>query len=46
MIFEKIIKTGNGTIEYNEFVEAMRKYELGLSNEQLYELMRSIDKGR
>lgn len=43
--FRKYDKDGNGSVEYNEFVEAMRKLELGLTNEQLYELMRSIDTG-
>ena len=42
--FKNYDRDGNGKIEYDEFVEALKQQNLGLSNDQLYELMRSIDK--
>ena len=35
---------GDGRIDYSEFLIAMRKLNLGLSDSQIYDLMRSIDK--
>ncbi|CAM9498254.1 unnamed protein product [Chrysoparadoxa australica] len=35
---------GNGTIEYEEFVNTLRKLDIGLSDSQIFELMRGIDK--
>jgi hypothetical protein len=42
--FDSLTKGGNGELSYVEFVEAMKKYDLGLSNEQLFSLMQSLDK--
>lgn len=33
----------DGTIEYNEFFGLLKSLDIGLSNDQIYELMRSID---
>ncbi len=41
--FQKYDKDGNGKIDYDEFIEAMKKQKLGLSNDQLYDLMRTLD---
>eukprot|EP00904_Undaria_pinnatifida_P006940 jgi/Undpi1/3376/HiC_scaffold_15.g06749.m1 len=35
---------GDGNIEYEEFVNTLKKLEIGLSDEQVFELMRGLDK--
>ncbi|CAN0114314.1 unnamed protein product [Pylaiella littoralis] len=35
---------GDGTIEYEEFVNALKALEIGLSDDQVFELMRGLDK--
>jgi len=41
--FKSHDKDGNGSIDYDEFIDIMKDYQIGLSNEQIYDLMRSID---
>ncbi|KAG5179686.1 serine/threonine protein phosphatase [Tribonema minus] len=35
---------GSGTIEYEEFVNTLKRLDIGLSDAQIFELMRGIDK--
>jgi EF-hand domain pair len=35
---------GNGTIEYEEFVNTLKRLDIGLSDAQIFELMRGLDK--
>eukprot|EP01117_Protostelium_nocturnum_P008738 TRINITY_DN3132_c0_g1_i2.p1 TRINITY_DN3132_c0_g1~~TRINITY_DN3132_c0_g1_i2.p1 ORF type:complete len:906 (-),score=379.45 TRINITY_DN3132_c0_g1_i2:34-2751(-) len=42
--FQKIDLNSDGCLTYDEFVDALSKQGLGLSNDQLYDLMKSIDK--
>lgn len=41
--FNKFDTNHDGTIEYNEFFKLLKDLDIGLSNDQIYELMRSID---
>lgn len=34
---------GDGKLSYDEFITGVKKYNLGLSNDQIYDLMRTID---
>lgn len=43
-VFKSYDKDGDGCLDYGEFINAMKKLDLGLTNDQLYDLMRSIDK--
>ncbi|PRP77832.1 serine/threonine protein phosphatase-like protein [Planoprotostelium fungivorum] len=42
--FQRFDTNSDGRLTYDEFVEALQSQKLGLTNDQLYDLMRSIDK--
>ena len=44
--FKKYDLDGDGKVSYEEFMTGIQKYNLGLTNDQIYDLMRSIDKVR
>eukprot|EP00727_Mastigamoeba_balamuthi_P002950 m51a1_g12652 hypothetical protein (530) ;mRNA; f:420-2823 len=41
--FEEIDKDGSGTISYKEFTQALERFDLSLTSEQIYDLFHSID---
>jgi len=42
-VFDSYDSNKDGTISYDEFMDALRKYDLGFSEEQLYDFMTSVD---
>lgn len=44
--FATMDTNGNQIIEYDEFVAVLLKFDIGLSKEQIFDLMRTIDKNR
>jgi protein phosphatase len=41
--FSSLDKDGSGAISYGEFVDALKSFDLGLSEMQMYDLIRSMD---
>lgn len=41
--FSAIDKDGSGSISYGEFVEVLKSFDLGMTEVQMYDLIRSID---
>lgn len=41
--FSKFDLNNNGQVEYEEFVKTLKNLNVGLTNEQIFELMRSVD---
>lgn len=44
--FEAMDTNGNQIIEYDEFVAVLSRFDIGLSKEQIFDFMRSIDANR
>ena len=45
-VFDAMDKNGDGVLSYEEFCSAIQELDIGLTDEQVYDLMYTIDKDR